>query len=144
MTVLMPQLALVETKRIYSVSSTYDIYTYSVDVSGVELGGLFEEEQAGMGVHHILYEGHHVLRDEMGAVPTCDQRHKLRSLVVTAGCQPAIRAQSIHSQKSSLLQRSSLFYIRITSLFNSSTLLHYILCNLFAQTCGSVQIPSAL
>jgi hypothetical protein len=64
-----------------------------VDVSGVELGGLLEEEESGMGVHHILYEGHHVLWDEMCAVPTCDKRHKLRGLVMTAGRQPAIRAQ---------------------------------------------------
>jgi hypothetical protein len=75
------------------------MHTYSVDVSGVELGGLLEEEEAGMGVHHILYEGHHVLGHEMGAVPTCDQRHKLRGLVVTAGRQPAIRAQPIHTDR---------------------------------------------
>ena len=32
--------------------------TYSVYVSGVELCGLFEEEEARMGVYNVLDQGH--------------------------------------------------------------------------------------
>ena len=45
------------------------MYTYSVYISGVELGGLLEEEEAGVRIHHVLYEGHQVLRHQVGPAP---------------------------------------------------------------------------
>ena len=48
---------------------TKKMYTYSVYISGVELGGLLEEEEAGVRIHHVLYEGHQVLRHQVGPAP---------------------------------------------------------------------------
>ena len=50
----------------------------------MELCGLLEEEQAGVGVHHVLYEGHKVLRHEVTSAAASEKCYKLGSVVMAA------------------------------------------------------------
>ena len=56
---------------------------HSVDVAGVELGGLLQEEEAGVCVHHVLDEGNKILRDEVVPGTLGEERDELGSVVVT-------------------------------------------------------------
>ena len=56
---------------------------HSVDVAGVELGGLLQEQQPGVGVDHVLDEGDEILRDEVVPGALGEEGHKLGGVVVT-------------------------------------------------------------
>ena len=54
-----------------------------MNVSGVELYRLLEEEEAGVGVHHVLDERNEILRDEVAPGALGQEGHKLGSVIVT-------------------------------------------------------------
>ena len=60
-----------------------------MNVSGVELYRLLEEEEAGVGVHHVLDEGNKILRDEVVPGTLGEERDELGSVVVTGEKQAA-------------------------------------------------------
>ena len=54
-----------------------------MNVSRVELCRFLEEEEAGVGVHHVLDEGNKILRDEVVPGTLGEERDELGSVVVT-------------------------------------------------------------
>ena len=57
-------------------------------VAGVELGGLLEEPQPGVRVHHVLDEGHEVLGQQVPPQPPREDEDELRRLVVVLRGHP--------------------------------------------------------
>lgn len=54
-------------------------------VSRVELRGFLQEGQARVGVHHVLHYGHEVLGRQGAALPSGQDVHEARRLVVALG-----------------------------------------------------------
>ena len=59
------------------------ICPYSVNVSGVKLGSLFQESQSRVRVHHVLDEGHEVLGHQEPPGAPGQQVDELGGLVMT-------------------------------------------------------------
>lgn len=62
--------------------------THSVYVSGVELGGFFEEGEPRVRVYDVLYQRHEVLRCQRAAAPARQDVYEPRRQVVALGSHP--------------------------------------------------------
>ena len=82
-----------------------------MNVSGMELGGLFQEPEAGVGIHHILDEWHKFLgRDHVPIFARFagENVHELSSLVVMRGAKFAPKVRKGHiRQKAGLVPTHS-------------------------------------
>ena len=54
-----------------------------MNVSGMKLSCLLEEQQTRMSVHHILYQWHKVLGNKIVPVAKCEEGNELSSIIMT-------------------------------------------------------------
>lgn len=62
------------------------LFTYSMHVSRVELGGFLQEGETRVRVNHILDKRHEVFRRQSITFPSREDVHEPGCLVVARGC----------------------------------------------------------